>query len=109
MTDLLILVVLTSFAICGWHYCIQYDLNNEKPVMKEVAWWFKYYGMKITPSFIHKPLFLCPVCMSSIYGTVAFTVSHFFIYPINQPLIVYVPFLLAVAGTNRILTKILHS
>lgn len=56
--------------------------------------------LNVLPWWIKKPLFECPVCMCSIWGTLAFLFFPFL--PIHYPL-----FILSVGGCNLIIAAFL--
>lgn len=51
------------------------------------------------PAFIHKPLFSCPQCMSSVWGT-----AFFFAFGLNDrlPSWAFIPHVLALCGLTSI-------
>lgn len=120
MTHLILLIVITALFIQGWHYCIQYDpfvrdsngLDVEYGATnKEVFWFVKFYGRKIIPAYFHKPLFNCPVCMSSFYGSIAYW-AHVYHTGTSVNLTTFVTwfvFCVTLAGANRIITKFIMS
>ena len=89
MTNILLLSLITSLFIFGWQYATTYMANNsfdntqqpikrveKKPVDYEVLgllrWYVRCILIKLFPNkvdYIMKPLFGCPVCMASVYGT----------------------------------------
>lgn len=106
MEQFLMLIVIASLFIQGWHYCL---LPAEGNFKAEIFHFVKEYGEKITPKFFHKPLFNCPVCMSSVYGSLFYwsniEIHHAIIN--SYTMIIWVVFCVAVAGLSRLLTKII--
>jgi hypothetical protein len=127
MTQLIELMLLASMFIFGFNYIttytpqdIQPDENNDPPInpfgnsatQKQVLWFIRFY----IGNFIYKkapllkpllkPLFMCNVCMSSIYGSlfylvyagvVGFTIKTILIWPI---------FCICLAGLVRTIDRI---
>ena len=54
------------------------------------------------PSWITKPLFGCPVCMSSVYGT------YFFFYFDQTGVMNLIVFILSIAGINYLLYEFFY-
>lgn len=52
--------------------------------------------------WLSKPLFLCPVCMSSIWGT------YFFFYFDQSGIMNLITFIMAVAGVNYLIIEYLY-
>ena len=132
MIDILILLFITAFAIQGWDYSTQYDpqWDDNNPMNKGV------YGASNNPfgdywnnpeifgllrfyignllvylhlKWLAKPLFLCKICGSSIYGSISFwTYYKLFAHHINYPVLVWLAFLFALAGLTRIIRNIMH-
>ena len=109
MINLLLLIVITSLCIFGWHYATLYtprfDDKNEyqvKPTDREICWWFRFYVVKwFTPQY-QKPLVGCLVCMASVYSTISYSV-YCFHYDIHFNIIAWAVIAVAVAGLNRII------
>ena len=124
----LIIIILSSLFIYGWSYCTIYtatglDDNIGKDfnpfgtggTNKEIAWWFRFYIgnfiYKYTPKLkpLLKPLFMCEICMSSIYGSIIYwlmmvifsniAVVTFILYPIV---------IISIAGLNRVIKAIMQ-
>lgn len=95
MLNIILLSIITCLFINGWHYANVYSVNNtlipnenptlpakriqKKPNDYEILglfhWNIRCLLIKIFPNkidYIMKPLFGCPVCMSSVYGTVIY-------------------------------------
>lgn len=118
------LIVVTSLFIIGLHYCMQFDLiqNSDStsgvqvvPANKEIFWFIKYYAhawfSKTSFSGLLKPLCDCPVCMSSIYGSVMYWLDFHYSNDVlnTHTILLWGVFLVAVAGLNRLLYKFLIS
>ena len=66
----------TYFEFChpddqGGEFCDRYGVDKDS---KMVAWRLRFYSLKWFGQFLSKPLFTCPPCMSSVWGTVIFWV-----------------------------------
>lgn len=79
MINLVLLLIINTFVIYGFHsateYCLCVIKNlQEKPIKKidrensNILWWIAYYGDRLLPYWATKPLYNCPICMSSIWG-----------------------------------------
>ena len=79
MINLLFLLVVNAFVVYGVYAVTEYCLCTVKdiegkPIKKidrensNILWFMAYYGDKLLPYWITKPLYNCPVCMSSIWG-----------------------------------------
>ena len=56
------------------------------------------------PSWIQKPLGTCPMCMSSIYGTIIFAVYYFSGHDFNiNAIIAYICYVFGLAGLNYLI------
>src|SRR5690348_14395957 len=66
MTDFLVWLIISSFWIWGVHFCF---MGNQ--IFGKTGEWLN----KRLPKWMCKPLFLCPMCMASIHGTVIFLLS----------------------------------
>lgn len=125
MEQLLLLTILTSLAILGWHYATLYnavitnqskhELNYDQGATnKEIAWFVRYYALRFIAFHapwlrkFFKPLFACPVCMSGPYGTFSYWlyVAHEHQHLTLLTFGLWIAFLVAVAGLNRILVRI---
>lgn len=99
----IVIIVLSSFFIYGWQYCTYDDGES-----REIAWWFRWFVVKYIPEFFHKPLMNCVVCMASIYGSLIFWLSVFWV---GEHVTVYTIArcgftVMCVAGLNRIIKNI---
>lgn len=128
ITTLLTIILISSLFIFGWSYCTTYtptglETNVHKPFNpfgtgakdKEVAWWFRFY----IGNFIYKhvpflkpmlkPLFMCEVCMSSVYGSIIYWLFLYILGPLSVVNIVLWPFtIVAIAGLNRLIKMIMQ-
>ena len=91
----------------GLDFATQYDpsmnLSKKHGEYKEILWWYRYYIWKwLGKTLLYSPLIGCPICMSSVYGTIMF-----FVFYHTSNSLMYVPFILAVAGCNRLILGIL--
>lgn len=92
MIELLLHILLTATAILGLHVATWDDMILNKP-----ASWCNAN----LPYLLNKPLFNCPTCMASIWGT-----AYFITY--NPAGWVYYPvFILAVSATATFLNRLL--
>lgn len=106
MIHLIVLSFVTALFIQGFHYTMLPPEGNYPP---EVFYFIRKYAEKILPKFFHKPFFLCPVCMSSVYGSL-FYWSDIGIHShvINSLTLVYwFVFCVVTAGIGRIMTKVI--
>ena len=56
------------------------------------------------PSWIKKPLGTCPMCMSSVYGTIIFAVYYFSGHDFNiNAIIAYICYVFGLAGLNYLI------
>jgi len=79
MVNLVILLVINAFVVYGFYAITEYRLCNindlqDKSINKidsensNILWFIAYYGDRLLPYWITKPLYNCPICMSSIWG-----------------------------------------
>lgn len=120
MTTLFFLALCSSFAITGFHYCIQYNpvyktgrpsqnAYGEAASHKEIFWFYKFYLGQFLHRYLpwlEKPLVQCMVCMSGPYGTIAFF-SYWFFHQ-SLPIWYLAPFLLMLAGMQRTMLNIIR-
>lgn len=92
MLSLWLVILLSSFFCFGWHSATAYepmdvvlDVNGDvtnpygtAAKNREIAWWFRFYignfickHVKFLKPLL-KPLFMCVVCMPSIYATLIY-------------------------------------
>lgn len=84
MTDLLILIVITSIALYGSKVTWQEGMVFEKPKkwldwqfwekMERPAEWGGSYNKKrhLWGKYLSKPLYACPACMASVWGSIIY-------------------------------------
>lgn len=53
-------------------FCDEYGVDKDS---KMVGWWLRYYSLKWCGQFLSKPLFTCPPCMASVWGTLVYWLS----------------------------------
>lgn len=71
-------------------------LFNEGMILGKPGEWMKLR----LPEWLHKPLFSCPACMSSIYGTIGYFVGvrgDVFLWPV---------YCICLCGLNYLLAKL---
>ena len=73
--------------IRGYHYKLD-DRSN--PIKIDNYWIFK--------KWVQKPLCTCPICMSSIYGTIGYLALYD-----NYTIITYICYIFAIAGLNYLI------
>lgn len=107
MINLVILLVINAFVVYGFYAITEYRLCNindlqNKPIKKvdrdnsNILWFIAYFGDKILPYWITKPLYNCPICMSSIWG-----LWYWAYYPPEENQIKFwIFYTLALAGMN---------
>lgn len=89
MIDFLIHISVASLFCVGLRVATDTDMILEKPAS---------FICKHIPKFFHKPLFDCPPCMSSIWGT-----SYYFLFVGFDFKIIL--FVFCVCGLNAVLAK----
>ena len=84
MIDLMLMGLFNAMVIFGvnkatfFEYChpdddAQFcDGHGVDKDSKMVAWMLRYYSLKWLGQFLSKPLFTCPPCMASIWGTLVY-------------------------------------
>jgi len=91
-------LIITSLIILGIHNAVKPGMIFYSTRLKIVG----FFITRIDPNHwekVEKMLFICPPCMASIYGTIAFLFT-------GQPIIMYIPFIFALSGLNYIFAKI---
>ncbi len=102
--DLLVLF-LNSFFIFGLHYSLGEPSINDQNILtcKPAILSFIPYGIykhfNINKTLL-KPVFLCPICMSSIWGTAFYWYNNSIT---NESIIVWPVYLVVLAGLTRLL------
>lgn len=110
MVDLLVLIVITSIALYGSKVTWQEGMIFEKP--KKLFDWllFKFIEDVGPPNFaeriqarigryLSKPLYACPACMVSVWGSMV----YYFCVSSTNHIVNYPVFLLATCGLTWIL------
>jgi len=100
MIEILLVLLLNSFAIIGLHHAMQYDAVDGKVFNKQLLWWVKYYAEKYLGDHWSKPFGGCVVCMASVWSLPV----YFYFLDFSLLYFIYVP---ALAGLNRILARLL--
>src|SRR6187455_3310443 len=95
MIKALIYVALGIWAI---HIIFQKDMIFEK----QGDWIEKKVG-----EYWSKPLVHCPICMSSVWGTIGFFAIRYF-FNIDLPLKQFLPFIFCLCGLNTIISKLIN-
>ena len=54
--------------------------------------------------YLMRPIFDCPICMSSVWGTIGFFALDYF-FGVHLPYKLLIPYVLALCGLNTILVK----
>jgi len=108
MIDLLGLLFINSFLIIGIRMSVDYDkadIHGEDDIdrngivknSKMIFWKISFYGQKHLPSWVYKPLFLCPICMSSIHSVYIYWGVYDFT---GYNMVVYACYVFALTGLN---------
>jgi len=103
LISILLLALINSFVIIGFHESTQYKTKKVKGrtvfVYKMVLWRVSYYGNKILGTFWNKPFYACCTCMSSIHSTYVYFPIVYYTYGISWITIAFYPvYILLVAG-----------
>lgn len=125
ITTLLIIIIISSLFCFGWEYTTVYtpigieqgitDINpfGTGAKQKEINWWFRFYIgnfiYKYAPILkpLLKPLFMCIICMSSVYGSLIYWTLMLLSGPITWIIIALWPIsVICTAGLNRIIKMI---
>lgn len=112
MTDFLLYILITSAWIWGIHALFQ-----DGHILEFIAnWWYDDITPPNTPElkevdrrakeFIAKPIFDCPVCMSSAHGLLWFFIGLPLCFHDALPIRQLIPFLICLCGFNYILVKL---
>lgn len=124
MTTFLLLLVINSLIIWGFHYSCWFDgadqldaaesperakdfrktiginQNGEfinRPENRNIFWRVRWELSVLVDKFYLKPVYLCPMCMSSLHGFLPFV----YVYGLTTETIFIYPFyVLALAGLN---------
>jgi hypothetical protein len=123
MITLIATILISTLFIYGWSYCITYtptgliemDKNEEMNPFgtsaenREIAWWFKFYLGNFIWNYLPilkpmlKPLFMCEVCMSSVYGSLIYWILMIYTAKITVLTFIIWPFIIvSIAGLNRL-------
>ena len=86
-------IFLTVLFIWGVHAIFEYPFI----FWRQGEWLDRYI-----PKMIRKPLYRCPVCMSSIWGT------YFFLYSDQSGIMNWIVFVFAVCGVNFLIVEYLY-
>jgi len=84
-------LILNALFIWGWHV-----LFNEGMILGKLGEWMT----EKLPEWLHKPLFSCPACQSSIYGTIGF-----FMF-VREELYIWPIYCVCLCGLNYLLAKL---
>jgi hypothetical protein len=106
------LIAITSLFVLGLDFASQYDpainIDETKGEYREILWWYRYWLWKLVgETALYKPLIGCPVCMSSVYGTLMFWTlySH---HLNTTTLIQWAVTVAGAAGLTRLLLHLLN-
>lgn len=92
------LLVFNSLFIFGLKAVTYWECDEfRQPSEKKLLWFLSYYAEKYYPSFMHKPLISCTICMASFWGAMfflLFTDFSLFLLPI---------YCISLAGLNSII------
>lgn len=120
MIELLILLLLNSALIFGFHHATTYDgyeaddlgellvTDPDTHEWQNVLWWFRYY-LHPLPMWLKKPLFICENCMASVHSFIPYTL---FIFESGYPdfyMLLWPGYVLALSGINSIIGKFIHN
>lgn len=113
------LIFITSLFCFGFNYVTSYipefdyiSGQNPKEVTptkeKELLWFIRFYGNKYLPIYIQKPLYSCPMCMASIWGSVFYWGSVLNTEQVINSLILikWLAVVVAISGLNRVIKGI---
>ena len=110
--ELLYIIIIAALFIQGLHYSMLFDLEIQddgttKINNKEVLWFVRFYGLWFltwAKLKLEKPFFECPVCMSSIWGTLIYSLLT------NEFNIIQCAIVIAATGgLGRLLNKLIQS
>ena len=97
MISFLISIVPTSLFIYAVHILFQ-----EKHLFEDAGEWLtNKLGQKWS-----KPLINCPVCMSSLWGTLAFFVGLPVVFGVAYAFKFWIPYVFCLCGLNTIINKL---
>lgn len=96
MIDFLLCLVIVSLGIWGIHILFQED-----HLLENVGDWLD----ENLPIYVNKPLWACPICMSSFWGTIGFVVVQF-LFKVELSLWFYGPFIFCLCGFNTLLVNL---
>lgn len=102
MIDLIILLLLNSLYIIGFHNAVDYELDKDKitVIHKQVLWQFAYYTDWL-PQLIKIPLYDCLKCMASLHSIIPYWVIGNYDFTLNN-LFIYFFYIFALSGLNAI-------
>jgi hypothetical protein len=95
MIEFILAIGVTSAWTWGFHVLFE-DGNLLEGVGKVIE--------RTIGTWYSKPLFMCPICMASIHGTISFWILYFNYYldkPLTWPI-----FCICIAGINYLLVKL---
>ena len=127
MIDILFLLICNSFMIVGLYRSSNFEWSNDfqfryskvrhiktSDIDKKynmILWWFRFYSYKYLGMKWSKPVATCPTCMASVHSSyIYWTIGVYLLkkdFNINviQCAFIYVPYVLALAGMNALLTN----
>jgi hypothetical protein len=95
MIDFILAIIVTSTWTWGFHVLFEEGHLLEgvgKVIERTIGTWYS------------KPIFLCPICMASVHGTIAFWVMYFNDHLNNA--YTWPAFCICLAGINYLLVKL---
>lgn len=95
MIDFILCLIITSAWTWGFHVLFEEGHLLDGPgkvIERTIGTWYS------------KPLFLCPICMASVHGTIAFCIFYYN-EQINNALL-WPVFCICIAGINYLLVKL---
>lgn len=104
MTDFMLYILITSAWIYGFHILFQegYILESWAKAFIEVG----DDRVQERRAWIAKPLFDCPICMSSVWGLIWVFLGLPLCFHDTLPLRLLIPFIMCLCGFNTIISKL---
>lgn len=126
MINLYLLLMFNCLFIMGFKFVTWYEPSIEQPTEnkttatenfkiiptvynRELLWWISFYGKKYLGHEFMKPVCLCPMCMSSLWGSIFFWVAIFskFIVCVTfvHLIVIWLVYIVALCGLNHIISR----
>lgn len=96
MTTFLISLIPVCLGIWAIH-----TLFQEGHLFEKAGDWMESHW----PEKVNKPLWMCPICQSSIWGLIGFFAIRYF-FGVDLPLKQLIPFIFCLCGMNTLLSKL---